>query len=133
MMDPPHGYPVQASLHGFGVEPRPAEVLVRHLSTVERLRRSGTAAGLGLAVAVLTLPIPIVHFMFPPAALITGLVVGARRLGTREVFQLARATCPFCGREQRLNLAGSRFSLPRDHTCFGCGKPLRLEADRAAA
>jgi hypothetical protein len=124
---PPGARTIPASLHGFGVPATPAEVLVRTLNTGERLRRAGTAAGLGLAVALLTLPIPIVHFMFPPAALITGMVVGVRRLGQRQVFQLARGQCPFCHREQRLNLAGSRFSLPREHHCFGCGRPLRLE------
>ena len=83
--------------------------------------------GGGVLAALVTLPIPLVHFFFPPAALLAGTVVGARRLRQRAVFASARGTCPFCGQEQSLGLSGAALRLPRNIYCHGRRKELRLD------
>lgn len=116
------------TLSGFGVRPTVADAEIRSLAAGERFRRAGTVAGAGLVAALVTLPIPIVHFIFPPAALLTGLVLGARRVGQRELFHRVIGTCPFCGRSGRLGLTDSPVRLPRQLTCPDCRKTLELDA-----
>jgi hypothetical protein len=113
-------------LAGFGAPVQAANATIRTLDPGERLRRAGKALAIGFAAALLTLPIPLVHLFFPPAALVGGVVLGARRLGQRELFQQVEGTCPFCGTEQRLGLTDSPFRLPRTLTCFHCRRSLTL-------
>lgn len=122
---------LQLSVSGFGAAPATGVALVHVLERGERLRRAGGIFGAGVVAALITLPIPLVHFFFPPAALITGTVLGVRRLNQRAVFTSARGTCPFCGREQSLGLTGAAVRLPRKATCHGCRRELRL--DRAGS
>jgi hypothetical protein len=119
-------------LKGFGRPPSQAEVVVRSLATGERFRRAGLPLGAGVGAALITLPIPIVHLVFPPVALVAGVVGSALRFRQREVFQRAEASCPFCQTRQRLNLAGSGFRLPQNITCVNCLQPLRLETQDPA-
>lgn len=123
--------PLPLSVSGFGAAPGTGVALVHVLQRGERLRRAGGIFGAGVVAALITLPIPLVHFFFPPAALITGTVLGVRRLNQRAVFTSARGTCPFCGREQSLGLTGASVRLPRKATCHGCRRELRL--DRAGS
>lgn len=118
---------LQLSVSGFGAAPTTGVALVHVLERGERLRRAGGIFAAGLVAALITLPIPLVHFFFPPAALVTGTVLGVRRLRQRAVFTSARGTCPFCGREQSLGLTGATAQLPRKATCHGCRRELRLE------
>ena len=120
-------------LRGFGRPPSSAEVVVRALATGERLRRAGVPLGAGVGAALVTLPIPLVHLVFPPVALMMGVLGSAWRFRQREVFQRAEANCPFCQTRQRLNLAGSGFRLPQAITCVQCLQPLRLETDQDPA
>lgn len=119
--------PLQLSVSGFGAAPAAGVALVHSLARGERVRRAGTVLGAGLVAALITLPIPLVHFVFPPAALVTGAVLGLRRLRQDAVFSSARGTCPFCGREQSLGLTGAPVRLPRQVTCHGCRRELRLD------
>ncbi len=118
---------LQLSVSGFGAAPATGVALVHSLERAERLKRAGTVLGAGVLAALITLPIPLVHLFFPPAALITGSVLGIRRLNQRAVFTSARGTCPFCGREQSLGLTGAAVRLPRKTTCHGCRRELRLD------
>jgi hypothetical protein len=115
-------------LTGFGAQPTEARILVRGLTTRERIRRGVAGPIAGVLMALIVLPIPLVHLIFPPIALVGGLVVGIRRAGQREVFDRAVAPCPFCGTEQRLGLTGDAYRLPQHVKCRECLKPLTLEA-----
>jgi hypothetical protein len=115
-------------LTGFGVAPSHADIETRILAAGERLRRAGKAPLMGLAVAILVLPIPVVHFAVPPLALISGAVIGFRRMGQRELFVSARGTCPFCHTEQSLGLSGSAYRLPRSIKCHSCLRAMTLDA-----
>jgi hypothetical protein len=118
--------PLSATLKGFGCAPTPAAIVIESLELRQRLTRAGTVAGLGLAAALVALPIPLVHFIFVPGAILAGLVLGARRLGQREIFWSAEGTCPCCGARQKLGLAGRAFRLPREIHCGTCGRTLDL-------
>jgi hypothetical protein len=118
----------QLALRGFGAAPSPARIEIRSLTTGERLRRAGKAPLIGLGVAILVLPIPVVHFAVPPLALISGVVVGIRRMSQRELFVSARGPCPFCGTEQSLGLNGSAYRLPRSAKCHACLRSMTLDA-----
>jgi hypothetical protein len=120
--------PLSATLKGFGCAATPAEVAVETLELRQRLVRAGTVLGLGVAAALVALPIPLVHFIFVPAALLTGLILAARRLGQREIFASAEGTCPCCGTRQTLGLQGRAFRLPREVFCGTCGRSLDLAA-----
>jgi hypothetical protein len=117
-----------AFLKGFGAPPTAAKVVVEHLTPRRRLTRAGGAAGLGLLAAAIALPIPLVHFVLVPASLLIGGILGVIRLGQREIFQSAEGSCPFCGAQQGLGLAGRSFRLPRRASCTRCGRDLDLEA-----
>ena len=113
-------------LAGFGCAPTEAQVTVESLSLRARLARGAAVTGAGLALAVIALPIPLVHFVMVPAALLLGITFGAIRLGHREIFSSAEGTCPFCGTQQRLGLAGRVFRLPRRVFCRNCRRELDL-------
>jgi hypothetical protein len=116
-------------LTGFGCAPTLATVVVARLTLRERVARSGRVIGAGLVAALIALPIPLVHFVFVPGALITGLTLGIIRVQQREVFESAEAACPYCGTAQRLGLAGRSFRLPRAVHCHNCGRQLDLGLD----
>jgi hypothetical protein len=118
-------------LKGFGSAPTPAHVIVDTLSVRQRMARAGMIFAAGLTVAVIALPIPLVHLVMVPGALLLGLVLGAFRLGQREIFRSAEGTCPFCGTSQRLGLAGRVFRLPREVFCRNCQRPLDLGGEEA--
>jgi hypothetical protein len=115
------------TLRGFGRPSTQAAVQVRDLGAGERVKRASIMMGAGLTVALVALPIPLIHLFLPPAALLGGMALAIRRLGQGAVFQRAEGPCPFCLTPQRLNLAGSPFSLPRSITCSSCLQPLSLE------
>jgi hypothetical protein len=106
-----------------------AHVEVESLTLQQRVIRSLTIVAVGTALAVVALPIPLVHFVLVPASLILGLVIGMNRFRQREIFLLARGSCPFCGTEQRLGLAGRAFRLPRQVFCKNCGQALDLGSE----
>ncbi len=116
-------------LKGFGCAPTQAKVVVARLTLRQRIRRAGIVVGAGLAAALVALPIPLVHFIFVPGALLTGLTLGAIRVRQREIFESAEAACPCCGADQRLGLAGRTFRLPRAVHCRNCGRQLDLGPD----
>jgi hypothetical protein len=113
-------------LTGFGCPATEAHVVVENLGLRARLARAGTVGGAGLALALIALPIPLVHFVLVPAALLLGIILGAIRLGQREIFSSAEGTCPFCGTRQRLGLAGRVFRLPRRVYCNNCQREMDL-------
>lgn len=115
-----------APLKGFGSPATVAHVEVETLTLQQRVVRSLVIIGLATGLAVVALPIPLVHFVLVPASLILGLVMGMNRFRQREIFLLARGSCPFCGTEQRLGLAGRAFRLPRQVHCKNCGRALHL-------
>lgn len=120
--------PVHHPLSGFGTPSSQAELVVVSLSPGERLRRAAIAPALGLAASILVLPIPIVHFAVPPVALVSGVVVGLRRILQGEIIQSAHGPCPFCGTDQTLGLTGAAYRLPRALKCHSCLKLLTLDA-----
>ncbi len=104
-------------------------MVVARLTLRERVARSGRVVGAGLVAALIALPIPLVHFLFVPGALLTGLTLGIIRVQQREIFESAEAPCPYCGTVQRLGLAGRTFRLPRVVHCHNCGRQLDLGLD----
>jgi hypothetical protein len=120
-------------LTGFGCPPTQATVVVATLSLRERVARSGRVVGAGLLAALIALPIPLVHFVFVPGAVLTGLTLGVTRVRQREIFESAEAPCPYCGTAQRLGLAGRAFRLPRVVHCVNCGRELDLGPASASA
>jgi hypothetical protein len=116
-----------ATLKGFGAAPTAAAVVVERLTPRRRLTRAATVAGLGVVAAIIALPIPLVHFVLVPGSLLIGTILGAQRLGQREIIRSAEGPCPFCGTRQRLGLAGKTFRLPRRLHCASCGQELDLE------
>ena len=116
-------------LTGFGCPPTEATVVVALLTLRERLVRSARVVGAGLVAALIALPIPLVHFVFVPGAVLTGLTLGILRVQQREIFESAEAACPYCGTAQKLGLAGRAFRLPRVVHCHNCGRQLDLGLD----
>jgi hypothetical protein len=116
-------------LTGFGTPPSHATVEIGSLTAAERFRRAAKAPALGLAISVAVLPIPIVHFAVPPAALLTGIALGIRRMGQRQIITSAEGSCPFCGTSQTLGLTGSSYRMPRNLKCHACLKPFTISAD----
>ena len=113
-------------LTGFGCAPTEATLVVALLTLRERLVRSARVVGAGLVAALIALPIPLVHFVFVPGAVLTGLTLGVIRMRQREIFESAEGPCPYCGTTQRLGLAGRTFRLPRVVHCHNCGRQLDL-------
>jgi DNA-directed RNA polymerase subunit RPC12/RpoP len=116
-------------LTGFGCAPTEATLVVALLTLRERVARSARVVGAGLIAALVALPIPVVHFVFVPGAVLTGLTLGILRVQQREIFESAEAACPYCGTAQRLGLAGRAFRLPRVVHCHNCGRQLDLGLD----
>jgi hypothetical protein len=115
-----------AALTGFGITPTQATVVVARLTPRERVARSARVVGAGLVAALIALPIPLVHFVFVPGAVLTGLTLGVIRVRQREIFESAEGPCPYCGTPQRLGLAGRTFRLPRVVHCHNCRRQLDL-------
>jgi hypothetical protein len=118
---------IELALRGFGAPPARAVAELEVLNRRERLRRAAVTFGAGLIAALIALPIPLVHFVFVPAALVTGLTLGLLRLRQGEVFRGVSAPCPICGKEQRFTVMG-RFKLPRKVHCEACQHQLVLDA-----
>ena len=121
---------LHASLNGFGAPPTAAAIVIESLSPRRRVARAGAAVGLGVMAAAIALPIPLVHFVLVPGSLLVGAILGAMRLAQREIFRSAEGPCPFCGTQQRLELAGKSFRLPRRAHCINCNRELDLEVDQ---
>jgi hypothetical protein len=113
-------------LRGPGAEPRTARVEIGVLEPIDRLKRAGTAFGVGLAAAALAVLIPIVHFVLVPSALVLGLGAGIRRLGQGKTFRGGAGACPYCGAQQQFTLLG-RFHLPKAVYCSSCQRELYLD------
>jgi hypothetical protein len=118
---------VELALRGFGAPPARAVAELDVLNRQERLKRAALTFGAGLVAALIALPIPLVHFVFVPAALITGASLALLRLRQGEVFRGVSASCPICGKEQRFTVMG-RFRLPRKLHCESCHHQLELDA-----
>ena len=116
-------------LTGFGCAPTEATLVVALLTLRERVARSTRVFGAGILAALIALPIPLVHFVFVPGAVLTGLTLGILRVQQREIFESAEAACPYCGTAQRLGLAGRPFRLPKVVHCHNCGRQLDLGLD----
>jgi hypothetical protein len=113
-------------LKGFGAPASEAKVEVSVLDARDRLKRALLTSGFCFAAALVALPIPIVHFVFVPAALLAGIVLGAIRLRQDQIFRTASGRCPFCGTDQSFQVMG-RFSLPKKLYCGNCGRELELD------
>ena len=118
---------VELDLRGFGAQPTRAVAELEILNRRERLKRAAVIFGAGVTAALIALPIPLVHFVFVPGALVTGVTLAVLRLRQGEVFRGVSASCPLCGKEQRFTLMG-RFKLPRKLHCGSCHHQLVLEA-----
>ena len=118
---------VELDLRGFGAPPARALAHLEILNRRERLKRAALILGAGVTAALIALPIPLVHFVFVPGALLTGVTLAILRLRQGEVFRDVSASCPFCGKEQRFTVMG-RFKLPRNLHCESCHHGLVLEA-----
>jgi len=121
------------ALTGFGIPPTQATVVVARLTLRERVARSARVVGAGLIAALIALPIPLVHFVFVPGAVLTGLTLGVIRAQQREIFESAEGPCPYCGTAQRLGLAGRTYRLPRVVHCHNCGRQLDLGLEPLSA
>jgi hypothetical protein len=118
---------IELALRGFGAPPAHAVAELEILNRQERLKRAALTLGAGVVAALVALPIPLVHFVFVPAALVTGVTLGVMRLRQAEVFRGVSASCPICGKEQHFTVMG-RFKLPRKLHCESCHHQLELDA-----
>jgi hypothetical protein len=118
---------IELALRGFGAPPARAVAELEILNRQERLKRAAVTLGAGVVAALIALPIPLVHFVFVPAALVTGVTLGLMRLRQGEVFRGVSASCPICGQEQHFTVMG-RFKLPRKLHCESCHHQLELDA-----
>lgn len=104
-----------------------ATVLVVSYDRARRVRRALRGLGTWWGAALVSVLIPVAHFVLVPAFFFFGVYTFARRLTTDQVALSGRGTCPDCGREQALDVAG-RWSLPRTTSCRYCQRGLRVTA-----
>jgi hypothetical protein len=117
----------ELALRGYGAQPTTAVIELNILTRAERMKRAGAILGAGVIAALIALPIPLVHFVFVPGALITGMILAVGRLNQEEVFRGAQGRCPYCGAAQEFTVLG-RFKLPKKLHCEACQRELTLEA-----
>lgn len=104
-----------------------ATVRVITYDRARRVRRALAGLGTWWGAAVLSVLIPLAHFVLVPSFFLYGAFTFARRLTADQVAVAGRGTCPDCGREQALDVAG-RWSVPSNTSCRYCQRSLRVTA-----
>jgi hypothetical protein len=121
------GVPRQQSLllNGFAPAPGRGSVTIVSFDRRARWRRALRALGKWWGIALLSVLIPIAHFILVPSFFLFGLFQFFQRYGAVEVPRDARGTCPDCGVEQPLELAG-QWRVPQLVSCRECHRGLRV-------
>ena len=89
------------------------------------MRRALAGLGLWWGAALVSVFIPVAHFFLVPGFFLYGLYTFLQRLKTNQLAVAGRGTCPDCGREQELDVAG-RWILPRSTSCRFCQRSIRI-------
>ena len=104
-----------------------ATVRVVSYDRAGRMRRALAGLGLWWGVALVSVFIPVAHFLLVPGFFLYGLYTFLQRLKTDQLAVGGRGTCPDCGQEQELDVAGP-WSLPRSTSCRYCQRSIRVTA-----
>ncbi len=113
------------TLSGYGGRPGRAWVRVVSFDRAARTRRAFGALGAAWGAALVSVFIPVAHFVLVPGFLAYGVYSFATRLGADEVALGGRGTCPDCGEEQVLDVAG-RWRVPHFISCPHCQRSLQI-------
>ncbi len=89
------------------------------------MRRALRRAGLAALVAVVTIFIPIVHFVVPPLAFLTSIVLLVRSLKQSALIQGGGGPCPQC--QQRVELEEQPLQWPIELNCPHCRRSLTIK------
>lgn len=112
-------------LSGYGGRSSRARVRVITYSRAGRVRRATAALAGWWAVALGAVFIPVAHFVLVPGFLAYGLYCFVTRVRAEQVAVDGKGTCPDCGCEQTLDVAG-RWRVPRFISCRQCQRSLRI-------
>jgi hypothetical protein len=117
----------ECALSGYSGESGRAWVRVVRYDRGARTRRALQELAAAWGAALASVFIPVAHFALVPAFLAYGVYGFAVRVRAAEVALAARGTCPDCGREQALDIAGP-WRVPRFVSCQGCQRSLQIDA-----
>jgi hypothetical protein len=111
-------------LEGQGDKRSEGLAIVRVLDDRQRLSRALRQAGIAAGIAVITIFIPIIHFIVPPLALLTSIVLLVRGLNQGALIQGGGGPCPQC--QQRVELEEQPLHWPVDMNCPHCRRSLTV-------
>ncbi len=125
-------YEVKVRLEKKGRAPTAGVAKVQPLTSAERAGRALKVFGLSVVMALPCVVVPLLHFVLPPAVLITGTVIAVLRWRQTEVLLSLDAACPTCGAVGKLKASGP-VKEGRQLHCDGCGfmADLHLESGLA--
>jgi hypothetical protein len=115
-------------LRGYSERRTQATVDVLLLDPVDRTRRALRHLGICWGGSVVSIFIPVAHFFLVPGFFLAGIVYLVADLRTPQLVAAARGTCPDCGADQALDLAG-RWRGAAEVACRACHRMLRLEPE----
>jgi RNA polymerase subunit RPABC4/transcription elongation factor Spt4 len=119
---------LRCRLRGYSERPTPATVEVLRLDPADRTRRALRHLAFSWGGAVVSLFIPVAHLLLVPGFFLAGIILLVGDLRTPELVKEARGTCPDCGNEQTLDLAG-RWRGGGEVACRYCHRMLRVEPE----
>ena len=105
----------------------PGRALQGSFDVFDRKARLKRALGLALplfGIAVAVIPIPGVH-LSSPILILTGVILGVRRLRERERLLSLEGPCPACGDSQRYTLP-DRKRFPLTLRCPSCAEFVKV-------
>lgn len=111
-------------LEGQGDKRSEGLAITKVLEDRERWQRAARQAGIAAGVAVVTLFIPIVHFIVPPLALLTSLILFVRGMNQGTLIHGGGGPCPQC--QQRVELEEQPLHWPLDLNCPHCRRSLTV-------
>lgn len=119
---------VRVSVVDSAREPRPAVLIVHHVTRRERLLLALERLGIVWSFAVLAVAVPVLHLVLVPALLLAGplAAVVATWRDVRVVTGQALA-CPKC--RGKIVVDDERMGWPVRLDCGACGAALRATAD----
>lgn len=112
-------------LTGYSQTPTTATVTIRSFDKPERMRRALKGLGTFWAAALGSVFIPVAHFLLVPSFSLYGIYTFFERLNADKIVVSAEGTCPDCGKQQKLDVAG-RWRVPRNVACRYCQRSLRI-------
>lgn len=100
-------------------------------SKQERMHRALKIWGLCWGIACLCVLIPIAHFVLVPAAMITGPILGLKRLGVEQELGGGTGNCPSCQKEMKIAVQEPIF--PLNDVCEHCHSAVEISSSISIA